>query len=143
MSEERFDRLESQLSQVIQGMGTMQQNMSDMQQNIIGLQQNMTTMQQNMTVMQQNMATKQDLAVVEQKVSAMQNNLDAAREDIGSLRRRVESNEGTIIVAIREGFRSRETLIDDINFDLVANERKTRRLSRRVSRLERVDLDDE
>jgi chromosome segregation ATPase len=116
MSEERFDRLESQLSQVIQGMGMMQHNMA--------------TMQQNMTV-------------VEQKVSAMQNNLDAAREDIASLRRRVDSNEGTIIVAIRDGFRSRETLMDDINFDLAANERKTRRLSRRVSRLERVDRDDE
>ena len=37
MSEERFDRLESQLSQVIQGMAAMQQNM----------------------------ATKQDLAVIE------------------------------------------------------------------------------
>jgi uncharacterized coiled-coil protein SlyX len=122
MSEERFDRLESQLSQVIQGMGTMQQNM---------------------TALQQNMATKQDLAVVEQKVSAMQNNLDAAREDIANLRRRVDSNEGTLIVAIREGFRSRETLIDDINFDLAANERKTRRLSRRVSRLERVDRDED
>jgi chromosome segregation ATPase len=129
MSEERFDRLESQLSQVIQGMGMMQQN-------IIGLQQNMSAMQQNM-------ATKQDLAVVEQKVLAMQNNLDAAREDIASLRRRVDSNEGTLIVAIREGFRSRETLMDDINFDLAANERKTRRLSRRVSRLERLDRDDE
>jgi Tfp pilus assembly protein PilN len=136
MSEERFDRLESQLSQVIQGMGVMQQN-------IIGLQQNMSAMQQNMSAMQQNMATKQDLAVVEQKVSAMQNNLDAAREDIASLRRRVDSNEGTIIVAIRDGFRSRETLMDDINFDLAANERKTRRLSRRVARLERIDRDED
>jgi ClpP class serine protease len=33
MSEERFDRLESQLSQVIQGMSMMQQNMAMMQQN--------------------------------------------------------------------------------------------------------------
>lgn len=33
MSEERFDRLESQLSQVIEGMGTMQQNMTAMQRN--------------------------------------------------------------------------------------------------------------
>lgn len=115
MSKERFDLLESQLAQIIQGMG----------------------------VMQQNMATKQDLAVIDQKVSTMQNNLDAAREDIASLRRCVESNEGTLIVAIRDGFRSRETLIDDINFDLTANERKTRRLSRRVARLERLDRDDD
>jgi uncharacterized coiled-coil protein SlyX len=117
MSEERFDRLENQLTQVIQGMAMMQQNM---------------------TVMQQNMAVvEQKVSGIEQKVSSMQNNLDAAREDITSLRLRVESNEGTLIVTIREGFRSREILIDDINFDLTENERKTRRLSRRVARLER------
>jgi predicted nucleic acid-binding Zn-ribbon protein len=115
MSEERFDRLESQLSQVIQGM----------------------------TVIQQNMTTKQDLATVEQKVSAMQNNIDAVREDIISLRQRVESNEGTLIVAIREGFRRQEDFINDLNFDLTNNERKTRRLSRRVTRLERLDRDDD
>ncbi len=34
MSEERFDRLESQLTQVTQGMTAMQQNMTAMQQNI-------------------------------------------------------------------------------------------------------------
>ncbi len=72
----------------------------------------------------------------------MQDNINAVREDIDSLRRRVESNEGTVIVAIREGFRSQEDSINDLNFDLYANERKTRRLSRRVSRLERLDLDD-
>jgi chromosome segregation ATPase len=124
MSEERFDRLENQLTQVIQGMAVMQQNMTVMQQN-------MTVMQQNMTVVEQKVSG------IEQQVSGMQNNLDAAREDIASLRRRVESNEGTLIVTIREGFRSREILIDDINFDLANNERKTRRLSRRVARLER------
>jgi hypothetical protein len=30
-------------------------------------------------------------------------------------------------------------MIDDINYDLANNERKTRRLSRRVSRLERIE----
>ncbi len=38
MSEERFDRLESQLSQVIQGMTVMQQNMTVMQQNMSAMQ---------------------------------------------------------------------------------------------------------
>jgi uncharacterized coiled-coil protein SlyX len=120
-------------------------------------------MQQNMATMQQNMATKQDLAGIEQrvagieqkvagieqrvagieqKVSVMQENINAAREDIIELRRRVESNEGTLIVAIREGFRRQEDFINDLNFDLANNERKIRRLSRRVSRLERQDLDD-
>jgi chromosome segregation ATPase len=118
MSDERFDRLESQLSQVIESIATMQQNM----------------------------ATKQDLAVVEQKVSgieqkvtALGNNLDAVREDVISLRHRVESNEGTLLVAIRDGFRRQDDSIDDLNYDLSVNERKTRRLSRRVARLERKD----
>jgi uncharacterized coiled-coil protein SlyX len=114
MSDERFDRLENQLSQVIQSIATMQQNM----------------------------ASKQDLAAVEQKVSALGNNLDAVREDVISLRRRIESNEGTLLVTIRDGFRRQEDSINDLNYDLSVNERKTRRLSRRVSRLERKDTDD-
>jgi predicted nucleic acid-binding Zn-ribbon protein len=117
MSEERFDRLENQLTQVIQGMAVMQQNM--------------TAMQQNMAVVEQKVSgIEQKVSGIEQKISSMQNNIDAAREDISNLRRRVESNEGTLIVTIREGFRSRE-------IDLTENERKTRRLSRRVARLER------
>jgi chromosome segregation ATPase len=121
MSDERFDRIESQLAQVIQSIATMQQNM----------------------------ATKQDLAAVEQKVSgieqkvtALANNLDAVREDVIVLRRRVESSEGVVLVAIRDGFRRQEDSINDLNYDLSVNERKTRRLSRRVSRLERKENDD-
>jgi chromosome segregation ATPase len=90
------------------------------------LQQNMATMQQNMAAMQQNMAT-------------MQQNLSATRDDISSLRHRIESIEGTVLVAIRDGFRIQESFIDDLNYDLSNNERKTRRLSRRVGRLEQKD----
>jgi chromosome segregation ATPase len=121
MSEERFDRLENQLTQVIQSIAFMQQNM----------------------------ATKQDLAAVEQKMSAveqkmsaMQNNIDAAREDITSLRYRIDSVEGAVAVAIRQTFGTHQMLIDDLNLDLTNNERRTRRLSRRVARLEREDIDD-
>jgi polyhydroxyalkanoate synthesis regulator phasin len=39
MSEERFDRIESQLTQVIQAIGTMQQNMGAMNQNIDALRE--------------------------------------------------------------------------------------------------------
>jgi FtsZ-binding cell division protein ZapB len=39
MSEERFDRLENQLTQVIQAIGTMQQNMGAMNQNIDALRE--------------------------------------------------------------------------------------------------------
>ena len=56
MSEERLDRIENQLTQVIQNTTVMQQNMTVMQQN-------MTVMQQNMTVMQQNIEDKHNLLV--------------------------------------------------------------------------------
>jgi hypothetical protein len=47
-----------------------------------------------------------------------------------------------LIVAIREGFRSQEDALNDINYDLSVNERQTRRLNRRVVRLERQNFDD-
>jgi hypothetical protein len=114
MSEERFDRLDSQLTQVIQAIATMQQNM----------------------------ATKQDLAVVEQKVSAMQNNLDAVREDVVALRHRIDSVEGSQQIIIREGFQSLMSYNDDLNYELSDTARQTRLLKRRVIRLERKDKED-
>jgi FtsZ-binding cell division protein ZapB len=88
MSEERFDRLESQLAQVIQGI----------------------------TVIQQNMA-------------AMQN--------------RIDSIEGTLLVAMRSGFDSLQAAIDDLDYGLnVAeiqterNARLTRKLNQRVTAIE-------
>jgi FtsZ-binding cell division protein ZapB len=114
MSEERFDRLENQLTQVIQAIGTMQQNM----------------------------ATKQDLAAVEQKVSAMQNNIDAVREDVIALRHRIDSVEGSQNVIIREGFQSLMSYNDDLNYEISDTARQTRLLKRRVIRLERKDKED-
>jgi chromosome segregation ATPase len=123
MSEERFDRIEAQISELRE---IMQQNMNSTHQDLTVMQQNMTAMQQNMTAMQQNM-------------TAMQQNMNALREDVVSLRQRVDSIEGATIVAIRDGFESVRNYIDDLNYDLANNERKTRRLARRVTRLEKRD----
>jgi chromosome segregation ATPase len=103
MSEERFDRIEVQISELRE---LMQQNM-----------QNMSTMQQDITT------TKQ--------------NLNALSEDVVALRDRMDSIEGTVVVTMREGFESFKSYLDDLNYDLANNERRTRRLSRRVSRLEK------
>ncbi len=108
MSEERFDRLESQLAQVIQAIGTMQQNM---------------------TSMQQNMATKQDMAVIQQTVSDI-------RTDIAVLSERVDSLEHTTRIGIRDSIRNQRSMINDLNYDLANNERATGRLRGRVERLE-------
>jgi hypothetical protein len=87
MSEERFDRIESQLNQVIQAIGAMQQNM---------------------IAMQQNMATKQDLAVVQQTVSDI-------RTDIAVLSDRVDSLEHTTRIGIRDSIRNQRSMINDLN----------------------------
>jgi hypothetical protein len=88
MSDERFDRIENQLAQVINGMGTMQANMTAMQT-------------------------------------------------------RIDSIEGTLLVAMRSGFESLQTAIDDIDYDLnVAevqterNARLNRKLNQRVTAIE-------
>jgi FtsZ-binding cell division protein ZapB len=45
MSEERLERIENQLAQVVQAITIMQQNMTAIQQNMNVMQQNMTAMQ--------------------------------------------------------------------------------------------------
>ena len=123
MSEERFDRLESQLTQVIQAIGTMQQNLVSVEQKVTGIEQKVVG--------------------IEQKVVSLEQNLNAVREDIFSLRNRIDSVEGAVSVVIRGTFVAHQSFVDDLNFDLLRNERKTRRLSRRVARLERQELDDD
>jgi chromosome segregation ATPase len=123
MSEERFDRIEAQISELRE------------------------LIQANMAVTQQNMgAMEQDVTAVKQDVTAVKQNTNATREDIGSLRQRVDSIEGTVVIAIRDSFNSFRNYLDDLNYDLAEierkvgdNDRKHRRLNRRVARLERKE----
>ncbi len=117
MSEQRFDRIESQLTQVIQGMTVMQQNM--------------TVMQQDMTFIQQNMATKQDLALVQQTVSDI-------RTDISVLSDRVDNLELTTRVGIRNSIRNQRSMINNINYELANQERVSALVRSRVERLEDI-----
>ena len=129
MSEERFDRLENQLTQVIQAIGTMQQNMAT---------------KQDLAAVEQRVAgIEQRVAGIEQKTTSIEQNVNAVREDISTLRNRIDSVEGAVAVVIRSTFVAHQSFVDDLNFDLLKNERKTRRLSRRVARLERQELDDD
>jgi chromosome segregation ATPase len=122
MSEERFDRLEGQLAQLIQAVGTMQQNIGTMQQNIGTMQHSIGTIQQNM--------------------GAINQNIDALREDVIALRQRIDSVEGSQQIVIREGFQSLMSYNDDLNYELSDTARQTRLLKRRVIRLERKDKED-
>jgi hypothetical protein len=112
MSEERFDRLESQLTQIIQGM---------------------TVMQQNMAVMQQNMATKQDLALVQQTVSDIRTDISILGERIGNL-------ELTTNIEVRESIRNQRFMINNTNYELANQERASARLQSRIERLEDINL---
>jgi regulator of replication initiation timing len=111
MSDERFDRIETQISELRE---LVQQGFVGMMQDISGMKQDITSMKQN---------------------------ANAVREDVESLRRRIDSVEGTLLIAIRDGFKAQSDYADDLNYDLSNNERKTRRLSRRVARLERAGED--
>jgi septal ring factor EnvC (AmiA/AmiB activator) len=80
---------------------------------------------------------QQNLGAMQQNQNALRDNQNALREDVVALRHRIDSVEGTLRIAISDGFRNRDLYLDDMNADLAANERQTRRLNRRVERLER------
>jgi chromosome segregation ATPase len=125
MSDERFDRIETQISELRELM----------QQGFVSMKQDITSMKQDITGM------KQDITSMKQDITSMKQNANAMREDVDSLRRRIDSVEGTLLIAIRDGFKAQSDYADDLNYDLSNNERKTRRLSRRVARLERAGED--
>ncbi len=86
------------------------------------------------------------LVTVTENMGAMQQNMNAMREDIHLLRQRDNSIEGAFTVIVRDGFSSLRNYLDDLNYDLAEterrvgdNERKHRRLNRRVARLERKE----
>jgi hypothetical protein len=111
MSEERFDRLENQLNQVIQGMSVIRTDMS---------------------AMQENMATKQDLALVQQTVSDIRTDISILGERIGSL-------ELTTNIEVRESIRNQRFMINNTNYELANQERASARLQSRVERLEDIN----
>jgi chromosome segregation ATPase len=89
---------------------------------------------------------QQNTSEMQQNTISMQQNMNAMREDISLLRQRDDSLEGTVVVAMREGFNSLRNYLDDLNYDLAAveqkvsdGERKQRRLNRRVARLEKKE----
>jgi chromosome segregation ATPase len=112
MSEERLERIENQLAQVLEAIVGNNSRIGGLENRIGGIENRMTALEQN------------------------QNSL---REDVVSLRHRIDSVEGTVRLAIVDGFRSQGLYYDDLNADLAKNERQTRRLNRRVDRLERRD----
>ena len=77
------------------------------------------------------------LGQVLQAITVIQQNQNALREDVVALRHRIDSVEGTLKIAITDGFRTHDLYLDDLNTDLARNERQTRRLNRRIDRIVR------
>jgi chromosome segregation ATPase len=138
-SEARFDRIENQIGElraiVQQGFTVVQQDIAGLKQDVNGMKQDIAGLKQDVTEIQQDIAgLKQDVTGMQQDVTTL------GREEV-AFRQRIDSVEGTLLVAIRDGFKAQSDYADDLNYDLANNERKTRRLSRRVARLERAGED--
>jgi chromosome segregation ATPase len=76
---------------------------------------------------------------LDNRMTVLERNQNATRDDISGLRNRIDSIDGTVRIAIADGFRQHDHYLDDLNTDLAQVERQTRRMNRRVERLERLD----
>jgi chromosome segregation ATPase len=87
-----------------------------------------------------NIDSKLDRSVadINNRMTVLERNQNATRDDISGLRNRVDSIDGTVRMAIADGFRQHDRYLDDLNTDLAQVERQTRRMNRRVERLERL-----
>ena len=85
---------------------------------------------------------EQRLNHLESDLSIVKQNVNALREDVNEIRIRITSLEGTIVTAIREGFGNTQANVQDVSYGLGENERRTRLLNQRVSRLERQSNDE-
>jgi archaellum component FlaC len=85
---------------------------------------------------------EQRLNHLESDVSIVKQNVNALREDINEIRLRISSLEGTIVATIREGFGNIQANVQDVSYGLAENERRTRLLNQRVTRLERLSNDE-
>ncbi|WP_310487511.1 hypothetical protein [Chamaesiphon sp. VAR_69_metabat_338] len=94
MSEERLERIENQLSQVIQAVGTMQQSITVMQQNMTVMQQSITVMQQNMMAMQNRMDSMEGtlLTTMTGGFNSLQNYIIDLDTDLARNERQTEDN---------------------------------------------------
>jgi chromosome segregation ATPase len=88
-----------------------------------------------------NIDSKLDRSVadINNRMTVLERNQNATRDDISGLRNRIDSIDGTVRLAIADGFRQHDRYLDDLNTDLAQVERQTRRMNRRVERLERLD----
>jgi predicted RNase H-like nuclease (RuvC/YqgF family) len=89
------------------------------------------------------MTLTERMDLMQRDITNIKQVVSETRTDVAALSSRLDRVEHSVRIEIRDAFRNHREMIDDVNFDLANNERKTRRLSRRVARLERIDRDDD
>jgi trimeric autotransporter adhesin len=144
MSEERFDRLETLIGQIAQGQNAMREDFHRLEDRIGGIEGRIGGIEDRIGGIEDRIGGIEDriggidgrVGGLESRFNQLAQNQDALREDIVELRHRIDSVEGTVRIAIADGFRNHDSYLDDLNIDLAANERQIRRLNRRVARLE-------
>jgi chromosome segregation ATPase len=150
MSEERFDRLESQIGQVLQAMTGMDSRINN---RIDGLENRMTNLENHMdrldnrmdglesrmndrmTGLESHMNDRMD--GLENRMNDRMNGLESRMND------RMSILETTLLTTMRGGFNSLRATVNDIDIDLARveqraedNARKFRRLNQRIMHLE-------
>jgi chaperonin cofactor prefoldin len=85
----------------------------------------------------------------EARFDRLENQLSQVIESMTAMQTRIDSIEGTLLVAMRLGFDSLKSAIDDLDYDLNVTEiqierntRRTRKLHQRVTAIE-ARLDDD
>jgi chromosome segregation ATPase len=103
----------------------------------------MANMEELQTLVRELVVTVRDLSgkidSLDNRMTSLERNQNATRDDISGLRNRVDSVDGTVRIAIADGFRQHDRYLDDLNTDLAQVERQSRRINRRVERLERLE----
>jgi chromosome segregation ATPase len=139
MSEERFDRLESQIGQVLQAMTGMDSRINN---RIDGLENRMTNLENHMDGLDNRMDG------LESRMNDRMDGLESRMNDrMTGLENRMNDRmsilETTLLTTMRGGFNSLRATVNDIDIDLARveqraedNARKFRRLNQRIMHLE-------
>jgi predicted nucleic acid-binding Zn-ribbon protein len=150
MSEERFDRLEGQIGQVLQAMTGMESRinnrMDGLDNRMTGLENHMDGLDNRMTGLENRMNDR--MIGLENGMNDRMIGLENGMNDrmIGlenSMNDRMSILETTLLTTMRGGFNSLRATVNDIDVDLARveqraedNARKFRRLNQRIMHLE-------
>ncbi len=135
MSEERFDRLEAQISQVLQVVIGLDHRVTGLENRMTGLENRVTGLENRMDEFENRMNDR--IIGLENRMNGRIIGLENRMND------RMSVLETTLSATMRGGFNSLRATVNDIDMDLAKveqraedNARKFRRLNQRIMHLE-------